>query len=233
MDIQKVIDEARNAGVSLSSKNGGLVVRVRKNKLSDELRKLLTNNKTELIRYLTGLIPHENEVLNSKGLTKILPRGDVSHIPASWAQQRLWFIAQLEGGNAAYHIPGSVRLGGDLCRSSVENALTTIVNRHEALRTVFKEIDGDVRQEILPADESSFDLEYRNLGTIKNLQSALQTEADEVNQTPFDLASGPMIRCRLIQLSEKDHVLLIAMHHIVSDGWSMGILIREFNALYD
>ncbi|WP_395375876.1 amino acid adenylation domain-containing protein [Marinicella sp. W31] len=154
-------------------------------------------------------------------------------LPVSWAQQRLWFLAQLEGGNAAYHIPGAVRLQGDLSRIALQQALATIVERHETLRTVFKEEDGEVLQEIISAEAAKFDLRYQDLRDIQNAESVLEREAEEFNQIPFDLAKGPLIRGQLIQLSDQEHVLLVTMHHIISDGWSMGVLIQEFNALYE
>ncbi len=154
-------------------------------------------------------------------------------LPLSWAQQRLWFIAQLAGGNAAYHIPGAVQLQGELSRGALEKTFMTIITRHESLRTVFKDVDGEVWQEFVTPEIFNFNLEYKDLSHINEQHNELTIEADAFNQRPFDLTTGPLIRAMLVQLSEHDHVLLVTMHHIVSDGWSMGILVREFNALYE
>jgi len=95
-------------------------------------------------------------------------------LPLSWAQQRLWFIAQLEGGNAAYHIPGSVRLDGELSRSALDHALNTIVTRHEALRTVFKESDGEVWQVIVAPEEAEFTLQYCDLRNVEDQDTLIR-----------------------------------------------------------
>jgi amino acid adenylation domain-containing protein len=165
-------------------------------------------------------------------VTRIVSADRAQPLPLSWAQQRLWFIAQLSESNAAYHIPGAVRLQGELARGALEQALHTIVTRHEALRTVFNEVEDTVWQEIISTDSSEFDLEFQDLRNVQDQRSALQNQAAEFNQTPFDLAAGPLVRGKLVQLAEQDHVLLVTMHHVVSDGWSMGVLVREFNTLY-
>jgi amino acid adenylation domain-containing protein len=154
-------------------------------------------------------------------------------LPLSWAQQRLWFITQLDGGNAAYHILDSIPLNGELSADALEKALDTIVTRHEALRTVFREVDGHVWQEIIDADASKFHFEYRDLRRVDDRESALEIESSEVKEVPFDLTTGPLIRGRLVQLADREHVLLLTMHHIVSDAWSMGVFMNEFNTLYD
>jgi len=154
-------------------------------------------------------------------------------LPLSWAQQRLWFIAQLDGGSEAYHIPGAVRLKGELSREALERVLNTIVARHEALRTVFNEIDGDIWQEVISPEVFAFDVAYKDIRGVQDMESALQKEAKEFNRLSFDLAQGPLFRAQLVQLSEREHVLLVTMHHIVSDGWSMRVLVQEFNALYE
>ncbi|WP_395375878.1 non-ribosomal peptide synthase/polyketide synthase [Marinicella sp. W31] len=231
MVINEIIEKSFDYGVSLQVDEGELIVRFEKGNFPEDLKNLLKAHKHEIIEYLTNSGISGNNASNETNA--LLPRGDLSKIPVSSAQQRLWFIAQLEGGNAAYHIPGAVRLEGKLSRDALEQALTTIVERHETLRTVFKEVDGDVLQEIAPAESSEFDLEYRSLCDAQDVENALQNEAEEFNQIPFDLAKGPLIRGRLVQLSDQEHALLVTMHHIVSDGWSMDILIEEFNTLYE
>jgi myxalamid-type nonribosomal peptide synthetase MxaA len=150
----------------------------------------------------------------------------------SWAQQRLWFIEQLEGAGAAYNIPIVMRLNGVLCKESLRQALDLLVQRHEALRTVFVDFEGDPRQEIAP--HGSFGLQVLDLsgldGEQREIQLALQI-ADEA-QTPFDLRNGPLIRGRLLRLDHSRHVLLMTMHHIIADGWSVGVLIRDVAELY-
>ncbi|HEU4558059.1 MAG TPA: amino acid adenylation domain-containing protein [Longimicrobium sp.] len=153
-------------------------------------------------------------------------------LPLSFAQQRLWFIGQMEGAGAAYHIPVRMRLQGELDRAALRRALDRIVARHEALRTVFPERDGAAVQRIAPAEESPFHLTEHDLrGAAQAAEELGGLMADEA-RAPFDLARGPLIRGRLVQTGDADHVLLITMHHIVSDGWSMGVFTRELGALY-
>ncbi|HEU4560668.1 MAG TPA: amino acid adenylation domain-containing protein [Longimicrobium sp.] len=153
-------------------------------------------------------------------------------LPLSFAQQRLWFIERMESAGTAYHLPTRQRLQGELDRAALRRALDRIVARHEALRTVFPERDGVAVQRIAPAEESPFHLTEHDLrGTAAAADELRLLVADEA-RAPFDLARGPLIRGRLIQLADDDHVLLITMHHIVSDGWSLGVLTRELGALY-
>ncbi|MEZ0206385.1 condensation domain-containing protein, partial [Ideonella sp.] len=152
--------------------------------------------------------------------------------PLSFAQQRLWFLDQYEPGLAIYNIPVAVRLTGQLDADALARTLNEIVRRHEALRTSFAMEAGEPVQVIAPAlvlpletvDLSSLPEAPREAQTREHLQA----EADR----PFDLATGPLIRFCLLRLASDAHLLLVTMHHIVSDGWSMGIVVQEVAALY-
>jgi amino acid adenylation domain-containing protein len=150
----------------------------------------------------------------------------------SFAQQRLWFLDHLDGAGTAYHIPTRLRLQGELDREALARALDRIVARHEALRTAFPAIDGVPVQRIVPVEESRFHLAEHDLRGHPDAGAELRRLLDEEARTPFDLARGPLIRGRLIRLAQDDHVLHVTMHHIVSDGWSMGVFTRELSALY-
>ncbi|MEY2930718.1 MAG: hypothetical protein RL033_1467, partial [Pseudomonadota bacterium] len=153
-------------------------------------------------------------------------------LPLSFAQQRLWFLAQLDArAGAAYVIPGGVRLSGALDIPALQAALDRIVARHEALRTVFVTLDGSPVQRIA-APDVGFALEVLDLSGDPRAEFQLERMAAEEASAPFDLAHGPLIRGRLLRLAPDEHALLVTMHHIVSDGWSMGVLINEFSALY-
>ncbi|MGF2508184.1 amino acid adenylation domain-containing protein, partial [Ralstonia pseudosolanacearum] len=153
-------------------------------------------------------------------------------LPLSFAQQRLWFLAQMEGGSEAYHIPVGLRLKGELDEDALRRALDRIVARHEALRTRFEVQEGQAVQFIVPADVG-LTLEWVDLSTEEASEHQLGLQAEAEARTPFDLEQGPLIRGRLVKLGEQEHVLLITMHHIVSDGWSQGVLARELGALYE
>ncbi|HBL30620.1 MAG TPA: non-ribosomal peptide synthetase, partial [Acidobacteria bacterium] len=148
-------------------------------------------------------------------------------LPLSFAQQRLWFIDQLEPGSALYNIPVALRLAGPLDVAVLARALGAVVARHEALRTVFAVRDGEPVQVILPA--APVPLPVVDLAGLPGTAGRLLR--DEANR-PFDLRTGPLLRAGLLRLAGEEHVLLLTLHHIASDGWSMGLLVHEVTALY-
>ncbi|HEX6371118.1 MAG TPA: amino acid adenylation domain-containing protein [Longimicrobium sp.] len=152
--------------------------------------------------------------------------------PASFAQERLWFLDRLRPGNASYNVPEAQRLSGPLDPRALERALAEVVRRHEALRTTFAEADGVPVQVIAPFE--GFTLAVEDLAGLdaqaREAEVARRVTDDAVR--PFDLAAGPLLRARLLRLGDQEHVLLLCMHHIVSDGWSMGVLFHELSVLY-
>ncbi|MEW5928741.1 MAG: non-ribosomal peptide synthase/polyketide synthase [Gemmatimonadota bacterium] len=153
-------------------------------------------------------------------------------LPLSFAQQRLWLVDQLAPGRAAYNLPYALRLRGSLDAAALERSLAEVVRRHETLRTRFPAVGGEPVQAIGPA--GAFPLarvELRGLGE-EARERALRELAAAEALVPFDLASGPLLRGTLVRLGGADHALLFTLHHIVSDGWSTGVLVREVSALY-
>ncbi|WP_373568275.1 amino acid adenylation domain-containing protein [Bradyrhizobium cajani] len=149
----------------------------------------------------------------------------------SFAQQRLWFLAQLDQSSTNYHIPLGWRLKGGLDRSAWQRSLDRVLARHEALRSVFVAPEGKPWVELLPEDAGLPVVEH-DLRDRPDADEALLGLCREEARTPFDLARGPLIRGRLIRISDEEHVLLLTQHHIVSDGWSLGVLVRELSQLY-
>ncbi|WP_240360969.1 condensation domain-containing protein, partial [Pyxidicoccus caerfyrddinensis] len=153
-------------------------------------------------------------------------------LPLSFAQQRLWVIDQLEPGNAAYNMPTALRLRGPLDVPALQQSFTALVERHESLRTIFSLHDGQPIQVIHP--HPRFPLPLVDLSALpadeREAEARRQTRLE--TQRPFDLARGPLLRALLLRLDAQDHLLIGTMHHIVSDGWSMGVLVRELAALY-
>ncbi|MFB1481089.1 non-ribosomal peptide synthase/polyketide synthase, partial [Corallococcus sp. RDP092CA] len=148
-------------------------------------------------------------------------------LPLSFAQQRMWFLDRLEPGQARYNISLALRLSGPLDVEVLRRAFAELVRRHEPLRTTFEERDGQPLQRIhAPPSEWSLPVEPLPAG------DALRQRLREEAARPFDLGTGPLMRTRLFQVSEQEHVLLLCMHHIVSDGWSMGVLAHEVGSLY-
>ncbi|WP_330240523.1 amino acid adenylation domain-containing protein [Streptomyces sp. NBC_00525] len=160
-----------------------------------------------------------------------VPR-DAAPIPASPAQEQLWFLDQLNGGDVSYHVPTVLRLEGPLRPDALEEALRGLVARHEVLRTTFSWAEGGLRQNI--AKDLRVPLERRDLSQLPAQQRdealGMLIRADE--RAPFDLGRGPLIRTMLITLGEEEHVLLLTQHHIVTDGWSSEVLYKELGEFY-
>ncbi|HEX8354800.1 MAG TPA: amino acid adenylation domain-containing protein, partial [Pyrinomonadaceae bacterium] len=154
-------------------------------------------------------------------------------LPLSFAQQRLWFLDQLEGGGVAYNIPVAVRLLGELDAAALSAALGEVVRRHEVLRTTFSAGEGQPAQVVAPASEVPLpSLDLTALPAARREAEASRLAALEARR-PFDLARGPLLRATLLRLGEREHVALLNTHHIVSDGWSRGVLVGELGKLYD
>ena len=195
------------------------------------LRKIFEGPTIEdLARYVEQELRKADRV-DAPQITK-LPRAEGVSLPLSFAQQRLWFIDQLLPGNAAYNIPIALRIEGSLDESALKFSLDQIVSRHEALRTRFELAHGEPVQVIDPAhliDLSCVDL--TQLHHCDRDKLSLEIARQEATRG-FDLSRGGLIRALIIRNTELQTALLICMHHIVSDGWSIGILMRELSALY-
>ena len=152
--------------------------------------------------------------------------------PLAPAQQRLWLFEQLERGSPAYHLPAAVRLTGPLDASALERAFLVVVQRHEALRMSFREEDGTPGQVAAPMPASVVRwVDLRDTPSSEQEATALKLAHDEA-RAPFDLVRGPLLRATVFQLGAQEHLLVVVMHHIASDGASFGILARELSALY-
>ena len=152
--------------------------------------------------------------------------------PLSFAQQRLWFLSQLEPASAAYNVPVRLRLKGKLDPSALRRSLNEIVRRHEVLRTSFPATDGEAEQKIA----AQMDVAVEEID-LSGLDPARRTEQEEKltrekTSAPFDLSQGPLLRVALLRLAEDEHLLLAVMHHIVSDDWSIRTMVRELGPLY-
>jgi amino acid adenylation domain-containing protein len=168
------------------------------------------------------------------GSAASLPAREPGPLPLSLGQRRLWFIEQLEPGRSTYHVPAAIRLRGACVPTALEQSFADLVRRHEALRTRFPVRDGEPFQDILPADDVRFVLQCDDLRSLPptEREERARVVAGETAVAAFDLASGPVIRSRLIQLAEDDHLLVVVLHHIVSDGWTINLITRELTACY-
>ncbi|MBV9211697.1 MAG: AMP-binding protein, partial [Acidobacteria bacterium] len=162
----------------------------------------------------------------------LVPAVRGQRLPLSFAQQRLWFLAQLEPTSSFYNMPAAVRLSGRLDASAMRRTLNEIMRRHESLRTSFPDADGQPRQEIAHALELELPVHDLSQLPFDEREAEAVRLATEEAREPFDLARGPLFRARLLRLQEDEHILLATMHHIISDGWSMSVLVREVGELY-
>jgi amino acid adenylation domain-containing protein len=166
--------------------------------------------------------------------SRIAPVSRTSNtFPLSFAQQRLWFLSQLQQDATVYNIAGAVRMEGTLSVKALERALNEVVHRHESLRTTIREIDSGPMQII--TGSQVFHLPTFDLRNVPEAQRETEAQLLLTNEArkPFNVEEGPLFRATLLLLSDKEHVLLLSMHHIISDGWSIGILVREVIELYE
>ncbi|HEY0403918.1 MAG TPA: amino acid adenylation domain-containing protein, partial [Blastococcus sp.] len=163
-----------------------------------------------------------------------VPRGEDARLPLSFAQARLWFLDQLEPGSL-YNIPVMFRVEGRLEVAALGGALAAIVGRHEALRTHFVQVEGEPVQAVTPQDrQTGIVLPLVDLSALAEAPRSRESDrlARAEAERPFDLARGPLARFALVRLADEEHALFLSLHHIVSDGWSMGVLMRELSVLY-
>ncbi len=202
-----------------------LRLRVPEGGVTDDLIQQLQARKAEILDFLRRSA-HKVD----RPPIESMPRREP--LPLSYAQQRLWFLDQLEGPSSTYNIPWALRLSGALQIAALEQALNVIVQRHDVLRTTFPTQEGEPVQSIAPdlrLPLAVVDIQHMAASAqLAELNRLLDQEAER----PFDLARGPLLRATLYVMSSTEHVLLINKHHIISDGWSLGIWWRELEALY-
>lgn len=230
MTAVELLTKLQEKEIQLWAEEDKLKFSAPKGALTPDLRSELVEHKAELIELLHGLTQSQEqtpEILRT-------PRAEngPTTIPASYPQQRLWFLEQLDPGKATFNLPLALALNGRLNTTALQQSLNQLVTRHETLRTTFTEEDGvpvQVIQPSLTVPLALVDLQYL---------PALEREAEAERQIhaaanqPFNLVEGPLLRTSLFRLHETSHYLLIALHHIVSDGWSEGVMLRELTELY-
>jgi amino acid adenylation domain-containing protein len=201
--------------------------------LTPELRAEISQRKAEIISFLKAANSN-----NSPSSPSLVPISREKTLPLSFAQQRLWFLDKLVPNNPFYNVPAAIRLTGSLNFEALEKTFNEIVRRHEALRTTFVVVEGESVQAVAPVETFRRNvsttlpvIDLRSLTLAEREAEARRLTTQEA-QHPFDLSKGPLLRVTLLRLDDTEHILLINLHHIVSDGWSIGVLIREIGALY-
>jgi amino acid adenylation domain-containing protein len=217
------LSELRGMGVNLSLDGERLICNAPKGVVTEEIKRNIGDRKPEILAFL-----RDSET--SRGSTRSVD--SLVDLPLSRSQQRLWFLAQLDPENPAYNIALALRLTGNLNQEALEGAMRVLVERHEALRTAFYERNGSPLARIV--DAASWSVESYDLAMLlpeESEREAMQISHREARK-PFALERAPLIRAILFRLSEERHLLVLVVHHIVADGWSLGILARELGAVY-
>ena len=228
-NVVDIVERIARVGVELYVSDEKLKARALKGKLLPDTIDLIKKNKTQLLDYLRQQ-SEETDRLNRPSITRI--NRDGYQFPASYPQRRLWFIDQMDKGNNAYGMPSAVMLDGVLDVEKIERIFSYLVNRHEVLRTRFQESDDGPMQVI--SDDFSFSLGINDIRHHSELKkdAVIKKLVAQNNGALFNLDSDLMVRASVILISEASAILLFNMHHIASDGWSVGILVREFGLLY-
>lgn len=224
MMITEFLATLRDLNIRLYVEGGTLKCKAPQNTLTDEIKSQLKSRKEELIETLSMSDKFDD--------APIIPVLRTEPIPLSYAQQRLWFLDQLEPDSAFYNIPIALRLSGQLNIPALEQSINEVVRRHESLRTSFVTVNGQATQNI----SSSFSLPIMfvdmTLLSEQIRQSTMQTLCQGEVAKQFVLSTDPLIRITLLTANRNEYILLMTLHHIVSDGWSAAILTREFVTLY-
>ena len=239
MTVYNLLADLGAAGVKLWVEQGRLKYKAPKGALTLVLRDQIVEHKQAIISFL-----QQSRIGTEVQVRRIYPVARTVALPLSFAQERLWFLAQLEPDSSAYHIPLLLQLSGDVDRSMLERAMTALVKRHEILRTAFREVDREnsltdhqggsthVEQFVKPA--YSWALSYEDLSSYSagERETRLQQDLEQIRTAAFDLSSGDLLRMVLFKLGKERYQLILTQHHIVTDAWSMSILIRELMSLY-
>ena len=235
MAIVKFINKINTLGIKLWLENKQLKFKAPKGAWTDKIRDELIANKEEVIAFLrqtsvNAQIPPILPIKRSSSGGELTSE----QYPLSFSQERLWFIDQLEPDSANYNIPIAVSISGELDFEHLEQAFNMIITRHENLRTIFPSKNGKAQQLIL--ENMGFKLERSDLSHIEHEEMRYQ-KAEELCQlearTPFNLSKGPLVRAKVFRLNVQKHILMLNMHHIISDGWSMGVMVKEFALIMD
>ncbi len=219
-----LIGELRKRNIRIAVAGGKLQVSGPKGAVTQELRQLLAQQKNDLIALLGS---------STFSAPEIVPAPPDARLPLSFGQQRLWFLDRMDPDNTAYTLPLILRLGGELNFSALQTAIEGVVHRHAALRTCFPDIDGQPFQLIAPPAPVPLPVEDLSpLPTAERERAAMAAISHELGK-PFDISQGPLFRTVLYRLGAAEHLLYLAMHHAVSDAWSLTLLFREMTELYN
>ncbi|QIL90221.1 amino acid adenylation domain-containing protein [Microbulbifer sp. SH-1] len=226
-EITAVIEQLTSAGVYIFAESGKLKTKCPKEKLTPHVVALIKNNKDGLLRYLA----RQDSLSNDIDIT--IRRRALRSAPQSFSQRRLWLLDQIEGGSPQYNMARVLRFSGELDISALQRSFETLIQRHESLRTTFR-MNGEQVPVQEVHDAAEFSIPTHDISQLADADR--ETEMARLiafeSTKPFDLNCSPMLRASLIKLGKTEHVLLFTMHHISSDGWSIGLVMKELSTLY-
>jgi len=224
MNVQDLLTDLTSRGISLRLDNGDLRYSAPKGAMTDMVRRSIRERRDEIINHLQ---------CNTRGIgISNIPRlSTAADYALSHAQQRIWVLSQVEDSSAAYNIPLNVMLEGALDLSLLNHALQEVVGRHESLRTSFSVVEGEPRQIVRGSDQRPLELVDLSSDADPTVEADRIAAAEAVK--PFDLETGPLLRIRVLRIEPERHLLLCTMHHIISDGVSIGNFFRELTTVYN
>lgn len=227
MNINQLLVELNDHDISISLDGGDLLINFEGDEIAEPLVDKIKSNKSQLVAYL-------KKYASQQDFAAIRPVPLQESYPLSVAQKRMWILSQYAEVSKAYVIPNQVELSEELDMEKFSKAVNAVIDRHEILRTVFREDEyGEVRQWVLPKDALDFDISLLDFSQQEHpaIQADKHLEADSFKD--FDFVNGPLFRISLIKLGEKQYRFYYIMHHIISDGWSLGVLIKDVLLYYN
>jgi amino acid adenylation domain-containing protein len=216
MNVFDIINLIKEKGVSLSIENGNISLKGNTKQLSKDLLDLLKSRKQEILDFFKHTSSFEKDIIKTDKKEKY---------PLSNAQKRIWILSQFEGGNKAYNIATSFYLKGKIDLENLEKAFRLTIKKHETLRTVYK-VEGDEAFAFIQKD-LDFTIKYEKWNEQKDIKKVLKNKQEVYLNFEFDLEKGPLFFANLFQFSENEFAFFFTMHHIISDGWSMGVFVQE------
>jgi hypothetical protein len=226
--MQALLKKLQRSNIKIDLIDEKLDIQSPKGVMTEDLLNEIRLHKDELIEFITL-----NKIKRDK-------QPSISKIPEqpnyvlSSSQRRLWLLSQFDGGNIAYTIPTVFELEGNVILSSLEKSFFTLIERHESLRTLFRTDETDeVRQVILDPSELKFQLRYEDISGEENLPEKVKTIIQHEAKFPFDLSSDSLLRSKIVRTSKDTYLFICVLHHIISDGWSIEIMMNELFTLYD
>ncbi|MBD1581823.1 condensation domain-containing protein [Pseudoalteromonas sp. S16_S37] len=226
----EIYEQARNNNIVLYLKGDQLAYVSEEGGFPAQLKEQIREHKDSIISFLKQLREKEQAKADPMLIT---PVDNKTLLPLSYAQQGLWFVDKLEGGSSQYNIPAAFRLRGALNIDAIHRALDALVERHEVLRSIFVVDNGEPFQRVMPSERVAFPvIDLADMEAGEQQVEVDKLVAQEMAKT-FDLSTDLMLRAKLLRLSADEHIMMFTMHHIVSDGWSQAVLVREFIHFYD